>query len=90
MSKDLLLDVDYVTVDETAQVRLFLRGATLYDPNFSPYFYVLSSSEDVSEKLSDFGTVERVKMALLGNTVWVYKLFVSHPSARTCWCRRHL
>jgi DNA polymerase I len=80
MLKDLLLDIDYVTVDEKAQVRLFLRGRTLYDKEFEPYLYVRGEGEEVGEELKDFGRVEGVKKSLLGKETPVFKLTVSHPS----------
>ncbi|MFQ5800897.1 MAG: DNA polymerase domain-containing protein, partial [Candidatus Hydrothermarchaeales archaeon] len=80
MLKDLLLDVDYVTIDEKAQIRLFLRGATLHDKGFEPYFYVMAEDEEVKKKLREFGSVKQVKKSLLGREVPVFVLTVSHPS----------
>ena len=80
MLKDLLLDIDYVTVEEKAQVRLFLKGGVFYDPDFNPYFYVQAEGSDVEERLSGFGRVEKMKKSLLGRDVQIFKLTVNHPS----------
>jgi DNA polymerase I len=80
MSKDLLLDVDYITVDEKAQIRLFMGGRTLYDRDFQPYLYVATQGGEAEEELSVFGSVERVTRSLLGEEKQVLKLTVAHPS----------
>jgi DNA polymerase I len=80
MPRDLLLDIDYVTVDEEAQIRLFLRNQTLYAKKFEPYFYVLGDGRGVRESLSNFGKVKKIKKSLLGKELSLFKLTVSHPS----------
>ncbi|RMF90817.1 MAG: DNA polymerase [Methanobacteriota archaeon] len=80
MARDLLLDIDYVTVDEKAQVRLFLKDKILFDPGFQPYFYVLAHDGAVEERLRDFGAVEAVQRRMLGREMRFFKLILSHPS----------
>jgi DNA polymerase I len=80
MPKDLLLDLDYVTVADEALVRLFLRSHTLLDRGFKPYFYVQGDEAKIQERLDRFGKVERVKRYLLGQEIMLNKLTVSHPS----------
>lgn len=80
MSEDLLLDVDYITADEKAQVRLFLRGRTLYDRDFQPYLYVAVQDDGAEDELTVFGSVERVTRSYFGEEKQVIKLTVSHPS----------
>jgi DNA polymerase elongation subunit (family B) len=80
MESDLLLDIDYVTVDEKAYIRLFLRGEILYVKEFEPYFYVFGNGKAVEKQLGKFGMVERVNKKLLGKEKEVFRLTVSHPS----------
>jgi len=80
MFEDLLLDVDYITVDGKAHLRLFFRGRVLYDRSFQPYFYVAGDGEGLSEELSGLGRVEKVRRTFLGGEMEVYKLVLQHPS----------
>ncbi len=79
MQKDLLLDVDYITVDDKARVRLFLRGRTAFEGDFRPYFYFMPEDARAEKELGVFGEVRKVKKSLLGKDVDLYRLTVGHP-----------
>ncbi len=80
MPEELLVDIDYTTVGDRAHVRLFSRGRSLIDKEFSPYFYVSADKPGVEDALASYGHVEKVKRRLLGVEKEVYKLTLSHPS----------
>jgi len=81
--KAYLLDIDYTTVKDRAEVKLYLRGEEgrleVYDRNFLPYFYVLG--DEVEEKLLEEGAlkVEGRRKKLLGREVKALQVFASHP-----------
>ncbi|GBE17769.1 DNA polymerase II [archaeon BMS3Abin16] len=79
MSRDLLLDIDYKTVDEKAELRLFLRNETVFDKDFQPYIYVELEDGGAEDELSVFGSCEAVTRLYYGVEKKVYKLTVSHP-----------
>ena len=87
-----LLDVDYVTLNGRAVVRLWLkdeRGQNIiaYDSSFEPYFYAVT--DDASAIMSVASTrsgeeikpnrVERVVRKDFGQPLTVLKVFVDHP-----------
>ncbi|HYC19648.1 MAG TPA: DNA-directed DNA polymerase [Candidatus Bathyarchaeia archaeon] len=87
-----LLDVDYITLDSRAVIRLWLkdelgRNIIAYDPNFEPYFYAVTDDADavmsvVSMRSSEEvkpNRVERVVRRDFGEPVTVLKVYVEHP-----------
>lgn len=86
-----LLDVDYVTENDRAVVRLWCkddRGVFVaYDRNFLPYFYVIGCSADKISNLivrSGEGVitplkVEEVEVKSLGRPVKALKVYTKHP-----------
>jgi len=87
-----LLDVDYVTLNGRAVIRLWLkdeRGQNIiaYDSSFEPYFYAVT--DDASAIMSVASTrsgeeikpnrVERVVRKDFGQPLTVLKVFVDHP-----------
>ncbi len=86
-----LLDVDYVTENDRAVIRLWCkdeRGVFVaYDRNFLPYFYVIGSSADEISNLivrSGEGVitplkVEEVEVRSLGKPVKALKVYTRHP-----------
>ncbi len=87
-----LLDVDYVTLNSRAVIRLWLkdelgRNIVGYDANFEPYFYAVT--EDVDTVMSVVGTrsgeeirpnrTEQVTRRDFGRPLPVLKVYVDHP-----------
>jgi DNA polymerase, archaea type len=87
-----LLDVDYVTLNSRAVIRLWLkdeRGHNIiaYDSGFEPYFYAVT--DDASAVMSVSSTrsgeeirpnrVERVVRKDFGRPLTVLKVYVNHP-----------
>ena len=80
MGEDLLLDVDYTTVDEAAEIRLFVRDRVLHARSFAPYFYVMPENNSSPKDLEIFGRVEEVEKLLFGENKKLLRLEVKHPS----------
>ncbi|MEM4746950.1 MAG: DNA-directed DNA polymerase [Archaeoglobaceae archaeon] len=90
MVEGLLLDAEYVTVDEKAVIRLWCKGEeifTAYDRNFKPYFYVFGVDEEVIEKVvvkSKKGMIapesyERRKVKVFGKEEEAFVIYAKHP-----------
>ncbi len=88
----LLLDVDYITKDNKAILRLFLRDSekafVVYDENFEPYFYVfpkdsLDNTKKDIENLNDkrIIKIEKCKKKFIGKDVEVLRVVVDHPQS---------
>lgn len=88
--KMVLLDIDYITENESAIIRLFgtfmtekgPKSIIALDKNFLPYIYVIPiHSERCREELAelDVARVEQVARRDLGRTVQVLKVFFKHP-----------
>ncbi len=88
--KFVLLDIDYVTEDERAVVRLFgkLQGESdqesiiALDRNFKPYIYVIPHDMDrcirqISEL--EIEDIEKVEKKDLGKKIEVLKVVLKHP-----------
>ena len=86
-----LIDLDYLTQDGKAVVRLWCKDENgifvAYDDSFEPYFYVLGevNENDLSLKIERKGElisperVERVKMKVFGKEKEVFKVYARHP-----------
>ena len=85
-----LIDVDYVTVNEKAVIRLWCKDDNgvfvAYDPNFKPYFYVIGLDEsDIKnavirdKKVITPESYEIVKLKSLGKSVEAFKVYAKHP-----------
>ncbi len=85
-----LIDIDYITVNEKAVIRLWCKDDkgifVAYDPNFKPYFYVIGLDEKDVEKavVMDRKVItpdgyEVVKLKTLGKTVEAIKVYAKHP-----------
>ncbi len=87
-----LLDVDYITLDGRAVIRLWLkdelsRNIIAYDPNFEPYFYAVTDDADAIMSVASMRSgeeirpnrVERVVRKDFGQPVTVLKVYVDHP-----------
>ena len=87
-----LLDVDYITLDGRAVIRLWLkdelgRNIIAYDPNFEPYFYAVTDDADAIMSVASIRSgeeirpnrVERVVRKDFGQPVTVLKVYVDHP-----------
>jgi len=86
----LLLDAEYVTVDEKAIIRLWCKGEevfTAYDKNFKPYFYVFNVDEETIERAvvkTRKGAItpesyERRKVKILGEERDAFVIYARHP-----------
>ncbi len=89
-----LLDVDYITKNERAIIRLWCKNESgvfvVYDDSFQPYFYVLReegiSEEDIlnvrAERKGEIISPERVEVVnarYLGREVEAFKVYAKHP-----------
>jgi DNA polymerase I len=87
-----LLDVDYITLDGRAVIRLWLkdelgRNIIAYDPNFEPYFYAVTDDADAIMSVASMRSgeeirpnrVERVVRRDFGQPIPVLKVYVNHP-----------
>ena len=87
-----LLDVDYITLDGRAVIRLWLkdelgRNIIAYDPNFEPYFYAVTDDADAVMSVASMRSgeeirpnrVERVVRRDFGQPIPVLKVYVNHP-----------
>ncbi len=86
-----LIDVDYVSLEGRAVIRMWLKddgkNIVAYDPKFEPYFYAIT--DDDSEILSVTAIrsgeeikpnrVEKVIKQDFGTSVEVLKVYVNHP-----------
>ncbi len=90
MIQGLLLDAEYVTVDEKAIIRLWCKGEevfTAYDKNFKPYFYVFNVDEETIERAvvkTRKGAItpesyERRKVKILGEERDAFVIYARHP-----------
>ncbi|MGC8687445.1 MAG: DNA-directed DNA polymerase [Candidatus Micrarchaeia archaeon] len=91
-----LLDVDYLNSDDSALIRLTLKGYDgqayeVFDPDFKPYFYIIpnpgvSQSEVLAIAASDNGktikalAVEGERRSLFGKEYNVFKVYAKNPS----------
>ncbi len=87
-----LLDVDYITLDGRAVIRLWLkdelgRNIIAFDPTFEPYFYAVTDDADAIMSVASTRSgeeirpnrVERVVRKDFGQPVTVLKVYVDHP-----------
>jgi len=87
-----LLDVDYITLDRRATIRLWLkdelgRNIIAYDPNFEPYFYAVTDDANAIMSVASIRSgekirpnrIERVVRKDFGQPVSVLKVYVDHP-----------
>ncbi len=89
-----LLDVDYVTKNERAVIRLWCKNEdgifVVYDSSFKPYFYAFveegfSEKDILDVKVERKGelispeSVEVVKAKYLGKEVEAFKIYAKHP-----------
>lgn len=87
-----LLDVDYITLDSRAVIRLWLkdelgRNIIAYDPNFEPYFYAVTDDAVAIMSVVSMRSGEEVKPNRVehvvrkdfGEPVTVLKVYVDHP-----------
>ena len=87
-----LLDVDYITLDGRAVIRLWLkdelgRNIIAFDPTFEPYFYAVTDDADAIMSVASMRSgeeirpnrVERVVRKDFGQPVSVLKVYVDHP-----------
>ncbi len=86
-----LIDVDYVTINERAVVRLWCKDDdgvfVAYDHTFKPYFYVIGVDEDIIEKavvrtkkeVIVPESYEPVKAKIFGRKVEAYRVYAKHP-----------
>jgi DNA polymerase I len=87
-----LLDVDYITLDGRAVIRLWLkdelgRNIIAFDPTFEPYFYAVTDDADAIMSVASMRSgeeirpnrVERVVRKDFGQPVNVLKVYVDHP-----------
>ncbi|MGZ4902846.1 MAG: DNA polymerase domain-containing protein [Halobacteriota archaeon] len=87
-----LLDVDYITVEGRAVIRMWLKdneghNIVAYDSHFEPYFYAVT--EDAEPVMSVFALrggeeirpqrFERVTRKDFGRPIQVLKVYVAHP-----------
>ncbi len=90
MIQGLLLDAEYVTVDEKAIIRLWCKGEKVfiaYDKNFKPYFYVFNVDEETIERAvvkTRKGAItpesyERRKVKILGEEKDAFIIYAKHP-----------
>ncbi|TDA28051.1 MAG: DNA polymerase [Archaeoglobi archaeon] len=86
----LLLDAEYVTLDEKAIIRLWCKGEEVfiaYDKNFKPYFYVFDVDEETIERAvvkTRKGAItpesyERRKVKILGEEKDAFVVYAKHP-----------
>jgi DNA polymerase I len=91
-----LLDVDYVSREDYALIRLTLKGYDgqayeAFDPSFKPYFYVIpnpgvSQSDLLSIAAPDSGkiikasAIESERRSLFGKDYNVFKIYTKNPS----------
>jgi len=87
-----LLDVDYITLDGRAVIRLWLkdelgRNIIAFDSTFEPYFYAVTDDADAIMSVASMRSgeeirpnrVERVVRKDFGQPVTVLKVYVDHP-----------
>ncbi len=87
-----LLDVDYVTVEGRAVIRMWLkdgegRNIIAYDSHFAPYFYAVTDDADAVMSVSATrggedvrpNRYERVTRKDFGRPIQVLKVYVDHP-----------
>ncbi|MFZ0011175.1 MAG: DNA-directed DNA polymerase [Halobacteriota archaeon] len=87
-----MLDVDYITLDGRAVIRLWLkdelgRNIIAFDPTFEPYFYAVTDDADAIMSVASMRSgeeirpnrVERVVRKDFGQPVTVLKVYVDHP-----------
>lgn len=83
-----LIDIDYITKNEKAVVRMWCKDSdgvfVAYDRTFEPYFYVISDYEpyvkvEDGKKTIAVERIERVKRKILGKEKDVFKVFAKHP-----------
>lgn len=90
MIQGLLLDAEYVTLDEKAIIRLWCKGEEVfiaYDKNFKPYFYVFDVDEETIERAvvkTRKGAItpesyERRKVKILGEEKDAFVVYAKHP-----------
>lgn len=90
MIQGLLLDAEYVTLDEKAIIRLWCKGEEVfiaYDKNFKPYFYVFDVDEETIERAvvkTRKGAItpesyERRKVKILGEEKDAFVIYAKHP-----------
>ena len=90
MIRALLLDAEYITVNERAVIRLWCKEKdvfTAYDKNFRPYFYLLDADEKILEDYiakmkreaiaPDFYEKKRVKV--FGKEKDAFVIYAKHP-----------
>jgi len=87
-----LLDVDYVTVEGHAVIRMWLKdeqghNIIAYDSQFEPYFYAVTDDADTVMSVSSTRSgeeirpnrVEKVTRKDFGRVIHVLKVYVDHP-----------
>ena len=87
-----LLDVDYITLNSRAVIRLWLkdelgRNIIAYDSNFEPYFYALTDDAGAIMSVAAMRSneeigpnrIERVVRKDFGQPIAVLKVYVDHP-----------
>ncbi|MCS7118868.1 MAG: DNA-directed DNA polymerase [Archaeoglobaceae archaeon] len=90
MVEGLLIDAEYVTLDERAVLRLWCKGKEVfaaYDKNFKPYFYVFGIDEETIEKAvlrTKKGMItpesyERKNVKTFGEEKEAFIIYVKHP-----------
>ncbi len=94
MIKAWLLDVDYVTEEDRAIVRLWCKDEqgvfVAYDRNYYPYFYVIKEGTVSAEELEKIKVetkkevirplkIEEVKARIFGKEVSAFKIYAKNP-----------
>ncbi|MCS7143425.1 MAG: DNA-directed DNA polymerase [Archaeoglobaceae archaeon] len=85
-----LLDVEYVTFDDSAVLRLWCKDHEpfiAYDKNFKPYFYVLDIDEDTiqnamirtKKELISPASYEKTKVKFFGREIPGFIIYAKHP-----------
>lgn len=85
-----LIDAEYVTLDDSAVLRLWCKDREpfiAYDRNFKPYFYVLNIDEDIIQKatintkkeLISPESYEKTKVKFFGRQIPAFIVYARHP-----------
>ena len=82
-----LIDADYITRDEKAIVRLWVKSVSrsikIMDPGFEPYFYLIPTDLNTDEEIKEVEGVKSVERTELrnerGENAVVFKVTCSHP-----------
>lgn len=85
-----LIDAEYVTIDDTAVLRLWCKDKetfVAYDRNFRPYFYVLGIDEETISKamistrreLIVPESYEKTKIKFFGEELSAFIVYAKHP-----------